>query len=58
MRVSTFSLYLALDLLFVSAYCRLGTGCPKQEKVLTSEHTMLRRHAAVIHLVRATQYFV
>jgi hypothetical protein len=28
-----------------------GLGCPRQEKVLTSEHTTLRRHAAAIHLV-------
>ena len=29
-----------------------GVGCPKREKVLTSEHTTLRRHAASIHSVR------
>ncbi|KAH9046116.1 hypothetical protein EDB84DRAFT_1265473 [Lactarius hengduanensis] len=28
---------------------RQGVGCPKQEKVLTNEHSTLRRHAAAVH---------
>ena len=47
MRVSDF-----LSLWYIT-YCirRQGQGCPKQEKVLTNEHTTLRRHAAALHSV-------
>ena len=33
-------------------FCREGAGCPKQEKILTSKHTMLHRHAVAVHSVR------
>ncbi|KAH9013685.1 hypothetical protein EDB84DRAFT_1444172 [Lactarius hengduanensis] len=29
-----------------------GLGCPKQDKILTSEHSTLRRHAAALHAQR------
>ena len=53
MRVST--LYISLpdyDLSFTC--CREGLGCRKQAKILTSEHSTLRRHAASLHSVSST----
>jgi hypothetical protein len=43
---------ISLHLSYRAAFCRQGIGCPKQEKVLTCEHTTLRRHAAAMHAVR------
>ena len=31
---------------------RKGQGCAKQDKVLTDQHSTLRRHAAALHSVR------
>ena len=35
----------------LTVFGREGAGCPKQEKILTGEHTTLRRHAAAVHSV-------
>jgi hypothetical protein len=40
-----------ISLMNLTVFHRQGLGCPKQEKVLISEHTMLRHHTAAIHLV-------
>ena len=35
----------------LTVFGREGAGCPKQEKILTGEHTTLHRHAAAVHSV-------
>ena len=48
MQVSRSLIYISLS---SYGFRREGIGCPKQEKVLISEHTTLRRHAASAHAV-------
>ena len=35
----------------LTVFGREGVGCPKQEKILTGEHTTLHHHAAAVHSV-------
>ena len=44
--------FFLLSFYYLTAFHSQGIGCPKQEKVLISEHTTLRRHAASVHVVR------
>ena len=50
-----FSLCICLQLMVVMLH-RDGRGCPKKTKILTNEHTTLRRHAASFHSVSSFSF--
>ena len=43
--------FFSFCLAYLVSFHRQGIGCPKQEKILTCEHTTLRCHAAAMHAV-------
>ena len=46
--------FFLLSFYYLTAFHSQGIGCPKQEKILISEHITLRCHAASVHAVRFT----